>query len=507
MTEDRKTKINIFSKIDRIILLRVEVIMIMAVGMFALTAILAVSFTKKSEYALKNQALSLISATGKQLQVNIDLYLKEIEKTAALMYADEAYYSYDATDETVDAYDAIQQEALIYNRIVDLAVMKNFADFGIVYKNDHVVGLMSKTTENLFSDGGMYTDLSDHISDKRKNDGWFFGQRGNYERIHYVKRLNGKAILTASVYTRELTNVFEYPEQIENFVIRLVNEDNEIIYSSMEGEGGRVLPEDVARLFVHRVDQAVIDNEHLATCDYLDNGWKVICVVPAETIIKETNAIRNFTIILATIIFLVLTAICILGMFKVTRSAGNMVENLVKKADYDKLSGVLTKATFQEKASGVMNDTRATDVVMFAMLDMDNFKNINDTKGHAYGDAVIARMGKLLQQRLPEEYYKGRLGGDEFAVFAKFMTGDLEMTRNRVESDMTVLHQAFRQEFKDEKELLSTSLSVGVTVCKKSGNDFNAVYKMADSALYISKRSGKDQITYYDESMEEVSGS
>ena len=144
---------------------------------------------------------------------------------------------------------------------------------------------------------------------------------------------------------------------------------------------------------------------------------------------------------------------------------------------------------------------------MFAMFDMDNFKKINDTKGHAYGDAVIARMGKLLQQRLPEEYYKGRLGGDEFAVFAKFMTADLEMTKNRVESDMAVLHQAFRYEFKEEKELLSTSLSVGVTVCSKSSCDFNSVYKMADSALYISKRSGKDQITWYENGMEEVSGS
>ncbi len=507
MIDGIKRKLNVFSKIDRIVLLRVEVIMIMAVGMFALTAILAVSFTKRSESVLKNQALSLISATGKQLQVNIDLYLKEIEETAALMYSDEVYYSYDATDSASDEYDSIQKENMIYNRIVDLAVMKNFADFAIVYKNDHVVGWVSKTTENLFPDGGMYKDLASHITNNRKNDGWFFGQKGNYERVHYAKRVNDKAILTVSVYTRELSTVFEYPEQIEDFVIRLVNEDDEIVYSSVEDEGGTVLTDDIAHLFEHKADQAVIDNTHLATCNYLDNGWKVICVVPAETIIKETNAIRNFTIILATIIFLVLTAVCIMGMFKVTDYAGDMFKNLVKKADYDKLSGVLTKTAFQEKTTSVLNDTRSSDIIMFAMFDMDNFKKINDTKGHAYGDAVIARMGKLLQQRLPEEYYKGRLGGDEFAVFAKFMTADLEMTKNRVESDMAVLHQAFRYEFKEEKELLSTSLSVGVTVCSKSSCDFNSVYKMADSALYISKRSGKDQITWYENGMEEVSGS
>ena len=505
MNENKKPKFSIFSKIDRITLLRVEVIMIMAVGMFALTAILAVSFTKRSESALKKQSLSLISATGKQLQVNIDLYLKEIEETAALMYSDELYYSYDAMDETMDEYDAIQRENMIYNRIIDLAIMKNFADFGIVYKNDHVVGWVSKTTENLFPDGGMYSDLVSHISDKRKKDGWFFGQKGNYERLHYVKRINDKAVLTASVYTRELANVFDYPEQIEGFVIRLVNDDNEIIYSSDESEGGNSLPDDITSLFEKKVDSAVIDSRHLATCNYLYNGWRVICVVPAETIIKETNAIRNFTIILATVIFLVLTALCIMGMFKVTDFAGNMLKNLTRKAEYDKLSGVLTKTTFQEKAAGILNDTRSSDVIMFAMIDMDNFKAINDTKGHAYGDEVIARMGKLLQQRLPEEYYRGRLGGDEFALFAKFMTADLERTQNRVESDITVLQQAFRQEFKKEKEELSTSLSIGVTVCVKSDRDFGAVYKMADSALYISKRSGKDQITWYNEGMEEVS--
>ncbi|MBR4182330.1 MAG: GGDEF domain-containing protein [Lachnospiraceae bacterium] len=498
----RKKILNIFSKIDRIVLLRVEVIMIMAVGMFALTAILAVSFTQRSESALRNQALSLISATGKQLQVNIDLYLREMEETSALMFSDEMYYTYDATDKSVDEYDAIQTENMIYNRIIDLAIMKNFADFCIVYKNDRSVGLISHTTENMFPDGGIYDDLVSHISDERQNDGWFFEQKGNFERIHYVKRINEKAVLTASVYTDELSGVFEYPEQIEDFVIRLVNEDDRIVYSSEEGEGGTDLPEDLKDLFARRIDQAVMDNTHLATCNYLDNGWRVICAIPAETIIKETNAIRNFTIILAAIIFLILTAICILGMFKVTDSAGDMMKNLVRKADYDKLSGVLTKTAFQEKATGVLNDTRSSDVIMFAMLDMDNFKNINDTKGHAFGDAVIARMGKLLQQRLSDDYFRGRLGGDEFAVFAKFMTEDIELMKNRVESDFTVLHQAFRQEFREEKEQLSTSLSVGVVVCKKTDNDFAAIYKMADSALYISKRSGKDQITYYEEGME-----
>ena len=507
MSIERKQKRNLFSNIDQITMLRFEVIMILAVGMFALTAILAVSFTKRSESALKKQALSLISATGKQLQVNIDLYLREIEDTVALMFADEEYYNYDATSDNLDEYDAIQQEKMIYDRIVDLAVMKNFADFAIVYKGDKSVGWISHTTENLFPKGGMYSDLVSHISDDRKNEGWFFEQQGNFERIHYVKRFNKKSVLTASVYTGELSNVFEYPEQIDDFTIRLIDENDLIIYSSEDGEGGSVLGDDVSGLFEHKADQAVIDGNFLATCNYLDNGWRVVCTVPAETIIRETNAIRDFTIILATIIFLTLTALCIIIMFKVTDFARDMFKNLVKKADFDKLSGVYTKTAFQETATNILSGTRSSDVIMFAMIDMDNFKNINDTKGHAYGDAVIARMGKLMQQRLPEDYYRGRLGGDEFAVFARFMTNDVEFTKSRVESDMTVLQQAFRQEFRTEKDELSTSLSIGIVVCSKTDNDFNSVYKMADSALYISKRSGKDQLTWYDDSMKEVSGS
>ena len=210
---------------DRFKSFLLEILVVFFVVIMVMTAILDFVVLELSGRALQSNAANLIAANSRQIQLNINSYLERMETTCTLLFSDEAFYLYDATDESQDEYSRIKSEETIRSRIVDIGLMENYSDFGIVYANDHKVGWISHGTEHLFPEGDFYDTFSNYITNTKKNDGWCFGVRGGTDRMYYVKRLNPNAILVSAFYTRELSSVFIYPEQLEDMTIRLVNQD------------------------------------------------------------------------------------------------------------------------------------------------------------------------------------------------------------------------------------------------------------------------------------------
>ena len=135
------------------------------------------------------------------------------------------------------------------------------------------------------------------------------------------------------------------------------------------------------------------------------------------------------------------------------------------------------------------------------MFDIDNFKKVNDEYGHGRGDEVIARMGRLLMDRLDNVGVYGRIGGDEFAYYRSFRKNDTKHANWFDKDLMDKLLDAFAKEFESEHEVCKVSLSAGV--CIADGNlKFEELYKNADTALYSSKNNGKNQYTIYEEAMD-----
>ena len=117
-------------------------------GVCLLISVLVITKTNQS---MKTQVSSLITADARQLELNIESYLSEVEKITTLLFSDEAYYGYDATDPSLDEYDRIQAADIIREKIVDLGLMQNFSDFGIVYADDQTVGWISQVTKADFA--------------------------------------------------------------------------------------------------------------------------------------------------------------------------------------------------------------------------------------------------------------------------------------------------------------------------------------------------------------------
>lgn len=132
-----------------------------------------------------------------------------------------------------------------------------------------------------------------------------------------------------------------------------------------------------------------------------------------------------------------------------------------------------------------------TDRYVFYIIDVDYFKEINDTYGHYIGDCVLEEIGKTLMQVFSEKGdVVGRLGGDEF-VAQTIYRGD----EKEIEHKSELLKKLVREIDFPERQTFVT-VSIGAAIIE-SERDFEAVYKQADKALYEAKRTGRNHYCIY----------
>jgi len=494
---------------DRFKSFLLEILVVFFVVIMVMTAILDFVVLELSGRALQSNASNLIAANSRQIQLNINSYLERTETIATLLFSDEAYYQYDASDPSLSDYDKIKAEEVIVNRIVDIGLMENYSDFGIIFKGDHKVGWISHGTEDIFPDGGFYDTFSSYITNPRKKDGWCFGVNGCTDRIYYVKRLNPNAVLISAIYTRELSSVFIYPEQLEDMTIRLVDEGDVILFSSDSDEIGKKLPEEIVSGIATKNKDYIINTN---TCS---NNWRVICSIPTESILRENTRLRLITLLISAVMAALVLLVGLFLIRKLSKPMDGMVTSLQEKAEIDRLSGVMNKSTFQEMTEDKLEQARAeqSDTLqsesgadkadaslekrthVFVMLDVDNFKQVNDQLGHSYGDQVIIRVGKLLRRLYDAETLIGRLGGDEFALYTECVGVDKKEVMRAAAEQMDQVLSAFGREFAHEREICGISLSAGVHVTDKKDVTFAMLYEAGDAALYTSKNEGKDRFT------------
>lgn len=153
---------------------------------------------------------------------------------------------------------------------------------------------------------------------------------------------------------------------------------------------------------------------------------------------------------------------------------------LRKRAEYDALTDVLNRGSFDACCTRLCGSDKP---LALALVDVDHFKQINDTYGHHIGDSVLQKVARLLSGYFRKEDKTARIGGDEFAVLLEDTTPELlPFIHQRV----AAINQALRQ---PEDGLPPTSISVGVAF--SAGGYDSTLYKNADTALYeVKKRHG-----------------
>lgn len=457
--------------------------------------IISALILRKTDDVLKSKVSEMTSSLTVQMKMNMNSYLSKLESTGTLVFATEEVYTYSASDENVDGYDAISTEDLISDRLFSLCIMENYVDFGIVYSNNHTVGKISNGTIDLFGDK-IYTDLSAMINRKRTEDGWSAGYENDFRRVYYVKRVNEDAVLVMSFYTTELDEVFEHPGGLNDITVRLTDSNNSIIYSSLEDETGKELPEEISTRIKKYSSATVMDEDYLVTMNVCGDDWKVICSVPTQVILKEKNDVKIYITIIAVVASLLAFFMSAALSSKISNPVGNMISLLSQKAAIDQFTHLLNKRSFEETVERTLKAADKSDRFCMMLIDLDDLKKINDNYGHAAGDRALSEVAKNMRKSFGSYGCLGRIGGDEFCAFLE-IPKTVSHIDQYVISQCTELCSAFRNKYADEEKTHRISVSIGAVFTPDHGNNFSLLYKNADNALYKSKAKGKDTFSIY----------
>ncbi|MGE5953139.1 MAG: putative bifunctional diguanylate cyclase/phosphodiesterase [Qipengyuania vulgaris] len=180
-------------------------------------------------------------------------------------------------------------------------------------------------------------------------------------------------------------------------------------------------------------------------------------------------------------------------------TADRLIEERVAfMAHYDNLTGLANRYLFNERLRGLADrvSSEGSNIALF-YLDLDDFKAINDTRGHLVGDRVLREVGTRLEQEVRNEDLVARLGGDEFAVLIETRAGD-GLLIERAHRFLSVV----RAPYEIEGHSYRISTSVGVARCSEGECDAEELMRRADLALYAAKEQGRDKLALFEPALD-----
>lgn len=174
-------------------------------------------------------------------------------------------------------------------------------------------------------------------------------------------------------------------------------------------------------------------------------------------------------------------------------------EHIEFLAYHDALTKLPNKAAFYDYLNITLNrEPGCTQAHSIYFVDLDNFKTVNDTLGHDYGDELLIQTAKRLNYFLKHNDLLARAGGDEFLFFKSNISSQeeaLNLAKNILEK--------FKEPININGTFIYISMSIGVSLYPLNGVQYNTLIKNADIAMYRSKDTGKNRLTLFDESMQQ----
>ncbi len=157
----------------------------------------------------------------------------------------------------------------------------------------------------------------------------------------------------------------------------------------------------------------------------------------------------------------------------------------------DGLTGLYNKKMTEQQIKKQLSSNPPLKCGALMIIDVDNFKSVNDTFGHLYGDAVITQLGSALRSIFQKSDILGRVGGDEFFVFLRNYNSP-DVLKDRAAE----VCNEFRKTYEQNNTVVKISASIGIATTENSFN-FEDIYKFADIALYNTKSLGKNNFSFY----------
>jgi diguanylate cyclase (GGDEF)-like protein len=163
-------------------------------------------------------------------------------------------------------------------------------------------------------------------------------------------------------------------------------------------------------------------------------------------------------------------------------------ERIEQLAARDPLTALYNRRALDRRAPGLLAQASAASPGALLLIDIDNFKQVNDLHGHIAGDKLLVTLSEMIRDALPRGALAARLGGDEFLI----------LLREASDDSATALGEGLRKTFAEmAKETFPTpdavTLSMGGALFSQAPADLAALIALGDAALYESKRAGRDK--------------
>jgi diguanylate cyclase (GGDEF)-like protein/PAS domain S-box-containing protein len=205
------------------------------------------------------------------------------------------------------------------------------------------------------------------------------------------------------------------------------------------------------------------------------------------------------------------TRVFILGVFdkngKIAKVIGKFVNiderkreilQLKEKAVMDSATGVYNKQTTEEMIRTFLSGDGKHGIHAVLILDIDDFKVVNDDHGHRLGDAVVSALGLELNRIFRSSDIKGRIGGDEFMILMKDIEG-MDFIINKAKH----ICEMFQDRDIEKNKKINVSTSIGIALYNKDGTTYEELYEAADRALYHCKSIQKGTFSFYDKKVQD----
>jgi diguanylate cyclase (GGDEF)-like protein len=189
---------------------------------------------------------------------------------------------------------------------------------------------------------------------------------------------------------------------------------------------------------------------------------------------------------------------CWIAIFEDVTTQRENESNLLSLATRDPLTGLANRARFAADLETAL--TASAPQLAILLLDLDRFKDVNDTLGHPAGDALLCLVSQRLQSAVRESDLLARLGGDEFAIL--IVKDPLPDKLSRVAARVVDLIQ---RTYLIGGQVVNIGTSLGIAIAPRDGSAAERLMKCADLALYQAKSAGRNRFQFFEPSMEERS--
>ena len=236
---------------------------------------------------------------------------------------------------------------------------------------------------------------------------------------------------------------------------------------------------------------------------------KYVLEVPTE---KETLGSFNFSLKNEPI-WIELTCSSLLNnKNEIIGGIGTIEDKTIEHSTYEKinyislhdaLTSLPNRRSYQEYMKELITKVEHIDHYSFLFyMDLNHFKQINDTFGHVVGDKVLLEAASRLKHLNIKKKFLSRIGGDEFIMLIPFYTKNMNIAKKEAESVAFSIKDVFNDAFYIEGLDLYMTTSIGIVIIEPNSNDTEQIIRQADMAMYQTKREGLNNIRFYDQSLD-----